>query len=128
MSVSHNRDYAVVAISEICRCAIDIELISRDFEKVSDRYISKEEAIIVGLETLSTDERQRARCAVWCAKEALYKYSCRDNLDFLSNLRVISYEKSSIFGKIVVDKDSIGLKMDILEVGDSLLVVGGSSS
>ena len=124
LSVSHNRDYAVVVLSESEKCAVDIEQCRRNFDRIATRYISDEEAIIVGLSGLDDYCRRRAMCAVWCAKEVLYKFSSRDELDFLINLKISSYEKSTMIGRIVVDSECTELAMDILEVGDSLLVVG----
>ena len=124
LSVSHNREFAVIAVSESHRCAIDVELYSRNFDRVSDRYISQSEEIIVGVHTFEGLERARAMCAVWCAKEVLYKYSGRDSLDFLVNLKILSYENSTIIGEIAVDGGSVELKMDVMEIGGSIIVVG----
>lgn len=127
LSVSHNSEYAVVAISQSERCAVDIELCARNFEKVASRYISRSEEEFLELSNLTNDDRQRALCAIWCAKEVLYKYSGVDGLDLLNNLKINSYEDDIIFGEICYDGEITLLKMDVVELGDSLLVVGTAS-
>ena len=128
LSVSHNSEYAVIALSESARCAIDVELCSRNFDKILSRYVSKEEEIIIGLPNLDGDERQRTMCAIWCAKEVLYKYSSRDSLDLLLNLKIKYYDSALIIGEILVQGESTVLSMDVLELGESLLVFTGDSS
>ena len=79
IGVSHCRERVAVCISRQ-RCAVDIESVSRNFGAALARCMTPRER------TLSTDERLGA--ALWCAKEALYKYSGRRELDFRKDLRI----------------------------------------
>ena len=71
IGVSHCRERVAVCISRQ-RCAVDIESVSRNFGAALARCMTPRER------TLSTDERLGA--ALWCAKEALYKYAGRREL------------------------------------------------
>lgn len=79
IGVSHCRTHAAVCWSE-SRCAMDIELIGRNFEKVRSRYLSP------GEESLCT--RPDWLCIAWCAKECLYKLAGEQGLDLLRDLHL----------------------------------------
>lgn len=79
IGVSHCSGYAAVAISEN-RCAVDIELRSRDFSRAAARYMTPQEAAL--------DGGPLTRGIVWCAKETLYKYARIPALDLLHDLSV----------------------------------------
>lgn len=115
ISVSHSADFVAVIISPR-RCAVDIERLSRNFSKISSRYITEAER------RLSDDPRLPA--AVWCAKETLYKYSGRTGLDFLEDLCVekIDFDRKIIVGRICKG-DSIEMRM--LQYGENLVVYIG---
>ena len=82
---SHAAEWAVDADRiAVCispkRCAVDIEPASRDFSRAESRYTTPSER------ALSDDPLWPG--IVWCAKEALYKYSGRRELDFRKDLRI----------------------------------------
>ncbi len=79
ISVAHCRDRVAVCISD-APCAVDIEPESRDFSRVAPRYMTAAE------QSLAADPLLPA--VVWCAKEALYKYAGRRELDWRSDLHV----------------------------------------
>lgn len=83
VSVSHCAGYVAVALSEK-PCAVDIELLSRNFSRVASRFVTPDEA------RLAEDERLLA--AIWCGKEALYKYAGRRQIDWLRDLRIESVD------------------------------------
>ncbi len=85
ISASHCRGYAAVIVSRR-PCAIDIENSGKDFGKVARRYVSP------GERTMEEAWGADFEGAVWCAKEALYKYSGREGLDFLSDLRLTAMD------------------------------------
>ncbi len=76
ISVSHSATLVAVIISPQ-PCAIDIESLSRNFERVASRYQSPSE-LKFPLETL------------WSIKEALYKFACRKELNLLNDIKVTS--------------------------------------
>lgn len=80
LSVSHCDGRVAVCISA-GRCAVDIEPVTRNFGRVLSRYMTPEE------QALADDPQLPA--AVWCAKETLYKYAGRRELDLLHDLRIL---------------------------------------
>lgn len=94
LSVSHCPQRVAVCISD-SPCAVDVESEERDFSRVSARYMTPFE------QALSDESWWPA--AVWCAKETLYKYARRRELDLLRDLQVISFDAASgcICGRIL---------------------------
>lgn len=81
ISVAHTSGLALVLLSPR-PCAVDVETAARDFTRTRDRFIGPHEA------SLTDATREDFAAAVWCAKEALYKYSGRRELDFIRDLRI----------------------------------------
>ena len=79
LSVAHCERRVAVILSP-WRCAVDIEPVTRNFGRVLSRYMTPEE------QALADDPLLPA--AVWCAKETLYKYAGRRELDLLRDLRI----------------------------------------
>ena len=81
LSVSHTRGWVALVWSPR-RCAVDMEHASRDVSKVSARFISETER------ELDDAAGPLFPISVWCAKEALYKYTGVPGLDFMGDLRI----------------------------------------
>lgn len=79
VAVSHCRGSVAVCLSD-APCAVDVELLDRNFGRVVSRYMTPAEQV------LSDDPRWPA--VAWSAKETLYKYAGRRELDLLADLRV----------------------------------------
>lgn len=112
IGVSHSADFVAVVISDK-RCAVDIERLDRNFDRVAERYIRPEE------QNLSQDCRLAA--AVWCAKETLYKYSDEVGLDFLRDVKVLSvdFDRGLIVGQI---KGNLPVDMRMMFHSDNVVV------
>ena len=82
ISVSHSRDRVAVLFSSGV-CAVDIESVERDFRRVASRYLSAEEQALA--------EQYDLFGAMWCAKEAMYKYHRRGGIDFLRDTIIKEY-------------------------------------
>lgn len=93
VGVSHCRGRVAVCLSDI-PCAVDIEPEARDFSRAAPRYMSPSELALSGDPLLPA--------AVWCAKEALYKYARRPGLDLLHDLRVeaVDFAAGIVVGRI----------------------------
>jgi 4'-phosphopantetheinyl transferase EntD len=83
IGVTHTAGFAAVIFSD-SRCAIDMESRERDFDRVASRFISPEEA------ALPKSNHPLFKCALWCAKETLYKSSNRRELDLLEDIKITS--------------------------------------
>ena len=93
LSVSHCEGSIAVALSD-APCAVDVESAARDFGRVADRYMTAEER------ALSSDPLWPA--LVWCAKETLYKFAGRRELDLLRDLRIgeVDFRAATLVGRI----------------------------
>lgn len=80
ISVSHSPGAACVLIAE-SDCAVDMERADRDCAGMTRRFVSEGEMAVVA------DEPNR-ECALWCMKEALYKFAGRRGLDFRRDIRI----------------------------------------
>ena len=90
LSVSHCAGLVAVALSD-APCAVDAESAGRDFSRVCSRYLTPSEA------SLSSDPLWPA--VAWCAKETLYKYARRCELDLCRDLRLLEADLAG--GRIV---------------------------
>ena len=94
ISISHSRDYVALVVSDT-PCAIDIECVDRNFSRVATRYLSPAEQALA--------ENYNLFAEMWCAKEALYKYHSKGNLDFVADISIIDYspERSVLLATIL---------------------------
>lgn len=92
ISVSHSKGCVAVLFSEQ-RCAVDVERLDRNFQRIKEKYLTAEEQRLGGdVHFLAT---------AWSAKEALYKYAGEPGLGLLEDIRLLSYEAgSTITGQI----------------------------
>lgn len=86
ISVSHCTDRVAVRIAD-GPCAVDIESEGRNFRRALARYMTSAEQLLSGHPLLPA--------AVWCAKEALYKYAGREELDLLRDIRIVGVDFSA---------------------------------
>lgn len=83
LGVAHTRGCAAVMLSAAL-CAVDIERSDRNFANTLTRFVSPAES------SLQDAARPDFPAAVWCAKEAMYKFAGRRELDFLRDLALTS--------------------------------------
>jgi len=99
ISVSHSKEYVAVYIAD-GPCAIDIESANRDFCRVASRYLSIQEQQIAKEYDIFAE--------MWSAKEALYKYYKKGNLDLVRDISIIDYNRiasqlvASILGSLPI--------------------------
>ena len=94
ISVAHGGDSVAVAIADR-PVGVDIESLSRDFDRVAQRYMTAEEIAL-------SDDAHWA-CYVWCAKEAMYKLYGRRGIELRGELRVDSFDsqRMTLYGGMV---------------------------
>lgn len=86
ISISHTGNYAAVIMADHAETGIDIEMPRTRILKITEKYLHPEEASALPMDDIEVLTRY------WCAKEALYKLNGRRNLDFRSQIRIISDE------------------------------------
>lgn len=97
IGVSHSKDVVAVAIADEM-VGIDIEYKDRDFERAKSRYMSPEE------EMLSSDSLWTAY--MWTAKEAMYKLYGRRGVELRDDLRVESFDSTTMTMRCTLAGDS----------------------
>lgn len=83
ISVSHCHDKVAVALSKE-PCTVDIESLTRDFQRLAPRYMNESE--------LAMAHDNATRAAIWCGKEALYKLAGRRGLDLRCDINITSLD------------------------------------
>jgi phosphopantetheinyl transferase len=103
LSISHSREMAAVIISEEYPVGIDVERIDTKVRRVRHKFLSPSE-----LAALSNPDDIEQLITCWCAKEALYKYYGRGQVDFIADLRLDlpPQDKSHIAAHIAKDSNS----------------------
>lgn len=81
LSISHSREFAAVILHKELNVGIDIEEISRDYNRIEKRFLSEEELLYVA-------KNQSLQCLFWCAKEAVFKLVEDDGIDFKKQIHI----------------------------------------
>ncbi len=112
VAVSHCEGSIAVAFADT-PCAVDVESAARDFGRVVSRYMTVEE------QTLSDVPWWPA--VVWCAKETLYKFAGRCELDLLRDLRIeeVDFHTAALVGRICGGE---ALRLHFLQLGGRIIV------
>jgi 4'-phosphopantetheinyl transferase len=83
ISISHSRSFAAVIVHQKKNVGIDIEETNRNFNRISQRYLSADEQ-------KQTDKDASRLCLYWCAKEAIFKLVDDEGIDFSKQILVKS--------------------------------------
>ena len=86
IGVSHTVDMVAVAVSDRA-CAVDIERIDRDVERISERFFTASERLLA--------QNNIARVTIWCARECYYKLRRDSSLALLSDISVTALDFES---------------------------------
>lgn len=113
LSVSHSQERVAVLFSS-SRCAVDLESLSRNFDRISSHYLTEEE--------LSLADDSRFLAVAWSAKECLVKYSSLEEVNLKEDFTIekIDWEKGLVWGRI---QRGALLEMNFYFYPDSVLVI-----
>ncbi|MFI3283317.1 MAG: 4'-phosphopantetheinyl transferase superfamily protein [Rikenellaceae bacterium] len=115
ISVSHTKDRVAVALSDK-PCAVDMELLDRNFSRISSRYISPKESQLLGVHLYG-------EAIAWCAKEAAYKYVALQPLDFIEDISVTAIDFHSQRITIQVKDITIRAEFSVAEEGYCVVTI-----
>lgn len=87
-SISHCGDYAAAIVSSNCRVGIDVELVTHRVDKIRHKFLHPTELSEWNIEGLETAERFRTLTLLWSAKEAMFKWWGRGDIDFSECMQV----------------------------------------
>lgn len=90
ISVSHSRDFVCIYISEK-NIGIDVEQADRMIDRVADRFLHPDEKQYI--DALSNP--QLAKIVYWSAKEAIFKSSEKQGIQFNTQIRIHPFNPSS---------------------------------
>ena len=99
ISISHNKEYVVIAWSNKHPVGVDIEMINRDVSSIEKKFISQNER-----EIASTIDSPKNALTIWCIKETLYKLYQKKELDFLNDLSCNKINTEIWKGNIIKNK------------------------
>ncbi len=85
ISVSHTRTHVAVLLCDRA-CAVDMELLDRNFSRVATRYLSPLEQKRIDPITMPI---------AWCAKEVAYKFCTDQPLDFVRDATIESVDHTN---------------------------------
>jgi phosphopantetheinyl transferase len=88
ISITHTQDYAAILLGKNVSLGIDIEKIHPRILKIKHKFVADEEFLF-----LSEDENYLAQLyLIWSAKEAMFKYYEKGNMDFKKHMFVYPFE------------------------------------
>lgn len=87
-SISHCGDYAAAIVSSTQRVGVDVELVTHRVNKIRHKFLHPSELSNWDIETLEEQEKFRTLTLLWSAKEAMFKWWGRGDIDFSECMRV----------------------------------------
>ena len=103
VSISHTDGFAVVAFSSACEIGVDAELLSRDVQAVSTRFM--QDGV---MDNLPAGKASLAALLHWCAKEALFKITGDLGGNFKDNIFIAPF----------VPAAHVDMSLEVVGVGD----------
>lgn len=119
ISISHTQQLVAV-IQSTTETGIDIEQIQPKVERVAKRFLSDAE-----LADINGENRLAKLTTYWCAKEALYKYYGKKELDYRKHILIQPFEwneKGMIRAAISTKEMNIQLNLCYEKIMDCMLV------
>ena len=111
ISISHTKKLIAVIISDK-KSGIDIELISDKALKIKSKFLSENDTL---------ELNQEESTLAWCAKESIYKWYQKRNINFREDIKILNILKSPS-NKIHVDFKNESIILDYLKINNHFLV------
>lgn len=117
VSITHSHDYAAVIVCKHRAVAVDLERIDERIIRVMSKFISDEEEI------QDNEHPELYYTMVWSAKETLYKYYAKKELDFKQNLHILPFKTTDkiLMGKISKDVFTLQLPVHVKQIENYVL-------
>ena len=109
ISISHSFELSALLMSEKFTLGIDIEKIDPKIERIKHKFLREEKLIAI-----SEEYRLEQLYVYWCAKEAMYKWYGKRELEFREHLYVRPFRFShegEVVGRIMKDEFRKELKI-----------------
>lgn len=120
ISISHSAEFVVIFISNEL-AGIDVENINRNIDRVTKRFLHPEELAWIE----KSDHRQISKMLCWCAKEAIFKCSCENGVQFDNQIFIppIDIGKTDFFnGRLITESGVENYNLWYFYFGNNLIV------
>ena len=120
ISISHSNNLTAVLISSDKRVGIDLEFMSGKISKVADKFINEREKI-----TNDPELKKYHLYLHWCAKEAMYKFCDKQDINFRDGLTIAPFspdEHGYMKGRVVNGNGEEELELEYLQHDNYALV------
>lgn len=105
-SISHCEDYAAAIVSSTQRVGVDVEMVTHRVNKIRHKFLHVSELKNWDIESLEEQEKFRTLTLLWSAKEAMFKWWGRGDIDFSDCMQVEATKlKSNGTLKAIFQKD-----------------------
>jgi len=118
ISISHSFSFSIIVLSEK-KIGTDIEKLRSKILKIKDRFFSKPESKSINISSI--DDLTK----VWCVKEAVYKASNIENLNFKNEIQIITKNKDFTSAKVKAESSGFSefFKIDIYKLENYILSI-----
>ncbi len=115
ISITHSFQFAAIIVSKTKKVAIDIEKLDERIQRVKHKFMRDDELVYLN----KTDESNML-VTIWSAKETLYNYFGKKELDFKLNLKIEAFNfqrKFELSGLIKKEnlKENLMVNAEVLE-------------
>jgi len=120
ISISHSANVVVVYLSETV-CGVDAEVKTRNIENVAKRFLHPSE--IRHIE--SSGNRQFLQTLYWCAKEAIFKCSRQQGVQFDQQIQIKPFDadtKTVFSGTLTVGNATEYFSLQFIEFKNNIIV------
>lgn len=120
ISISHSKDFACVFVSEK-EIGIDIERTDRKIEKISKRFLHPNEIDFIAAQA----EQQFAMTLFWAAKEAIFKCSPTQGIQFNEQIFIHRFdmENTNLFnGHLLISAKKVHYTLQFYTFENNVLV------
>ncbi len=111
-SISHCGDYAAAIVSSTERVGIDIEMITPRIDNIKHKFLHVDE--LKSVNDYAAGQQPKLLTLLWSAKEAMFKWWGRGDVDFSEVLRIHDFsteQSGSMNGSF--DKDGISFPLQL---------------
>ena len=125
ISISHSSNCVVIYYHQQQHPGIDIELITRNVERASRKFLSPAELIDCTVNDLPSNREMMLR---WCAKEAVFKMVPYTNVDFASQILCEAIpsdaENGELMATFINEEARYKIRLQYRLIGEMLMVWG----
>jgi 4'-phosphopantetheinyl transferase len=108
LSITHSYPYVAAIVNLNQRVGIDLEQARPKLLKIAPRFLSENELI-------ATANDIRKICVYWCAKESLFKFYSKGNINFRQQLLIEPFDfadEGVFFAQIIVPEKTFRIKLE----------------